>query len=383
MRTQFLLFLSTILAVLGLSTFYVVRRTLSHSPWAKARKAWFWAGAIAFLLLQFLGPWAYRTTSPPGWGISLLQWAAYLSLGIFACLFFYTLFTDLGALVWKALVRPEEREDVGRRAFFTSLGATGLSSAAGLLQALSGPKVFEVEVPLEGLPPEFEGFKIAQISDLHVGPLIGRDYVEKVSSLTQGLEADLVALTGDMVDGTVEDLRPALEPLASLKPPHGVHFVTGNHEYYWGAEAWMEEFRRMGAKVLQNEHVLLRRGKARLVLAGVTDLQGRRAGPDHVSDPLRALQGAPKDAVKLLLAHQPASYEAAHAAGFDLQLSGHTHAGQFFPWNLVVMAAQRYYKGLNRHGRMWVYVNRGTGYWGPPLRFLVPSEVTLLRLRKA
>jgi len=159
-----------------------------------------------------------------------------------------------------------------------------------------------------------------------------------------------------------------------------VYFVTGNHEYYWNAPAWSAEMRRLGARVLDNEHVVLQRGAGHLVLAGVPDYSTRHLPEGQRSDPARALRGAPADAVKILLAHQPASYADAQAAGFDLQLSGHTHGGQYFPFSQLIRFFQRYYKGLNRHGGLWVYVNRGTGYWGPPLRAGVPAEITLLTL---
>ena len=172
-----------------------------------------------------------------------------------------------------------------------------------------------------------------------------------------------------------------IAPLGDLRARDGVFFVTGNHEYFWDAAAWTAKFRALGAQVLNNEHALIRRGGAAIVVAGVTDYSTRHMGAPHGSDPAAALAGAPQDTAKILLAHQPASYAAASAAGFDLQLSGHTHSGQYFPFNLMIGYFQRYYRGLNRHSDMWIYVNRGTGYWGPPLRAGVPSEITLLVLR--
>jgi predicted MPP superfamily phosphohydrolase len=169
--------------------------------------------------------------------------------------------------------------------------------------------------------------------------------------------------------------------LQGLKHRHGIYFITGNHEYYSGAEAWIAENRRLGFEPLLNEHRVLKIGDASLVLAGVTDHSDSRFTSVNTSDPMKAMAGAPRDAgAKILLAHQPRSCFKAGEAGFDLQISGHTHAGQTFPGSLIVPFAHPYYKGLNRHGKMWVYVNRGTGYWGPPLRLGVPSEITLLTL---
>jgi predicted MPP superfamily phosphohydrolase len=161
---------------------------------------------------------------------------------------------------------------------------------------------------------------------------------------------------------------------------HGTYFVTGNHEYYSGAGAWIAELERLGARVLVNEHVLLQHDGAQVAVAGVTDFSAHYFDPSHRSDPRIALAGAPAGAVKVLLAHQPRTAAAAAEAGFDLQLSGHTHGGQFWPWNLFVRLQQPFTAGLERLGRMWVYISRGTGYWGPPMRFGIPSEITRIRL---
>jgi predicted MPP superfamily phosphohydrolase len=170
-------------------------------------------------------------------------------------------------------------------------------------------------------------------------------------------------------------------PLSGLRSRHGSFFVTGNHEYYAGAAPWLAEVRRLGIRVLLNEHVLIEQGGSTLVLAGVTDFMAHHFDPTHQSDPRAALAGAPSDAgARVLLAHQPRSATGAEQAGFDLQLSGHTHGGQFLPWVFFVRFQQPFTAGLHRLGRLWVYVSRGTGYWGPPKRFGAPSEITRLRL---
>jgi uncharacterized protein len=191
-----------------------------------------------------------------------------------------------------------------------------------------------------------------------------------------------VAITGDLVDGKVSELARHVAPLAELQSHHGTFFVTGNHEYYSGAHAWIVELRRLGLTVLMNEHVVLRHGagSADLILAGVTDFSAHHFDEAHRSDPVAALRGAPANAVSVLLAHQPRSAVAAEKAGFDLQLSGHTHGGQFWPWNLFVRFQQPFTSGLRQLQNLWVYTSRGTGYWGPPKRFGAPSEITFLRL---
>jgi predicted MPP superfamily phosphohydrolase len=238
-----------------------------------------------------------------------------------------------------------------------------------------------VEVPIANLPAGLQGFSIAQISDVHVGSQIKRNYVDAIVDAVNSLGADLVAVTGDLVDGSVHDLSPHVEPLGKLRARYGAYVVTGNHEYYSGEPAWTAEFRRLGLRVLINEHVVVRHQGAPLVLAGVTDFSAHHFNPAQRSDPAAALSGAPGDAaVKILLAHQPRSAAAAAQAGFDLQLSGHTHGGQFWPWNLFVRLQQPFTAGLHRLNHLWVYISRGTGYWGPPNRFGIPSEITLLKL---
>jgi hypothetical protein len=231
-----------------------------------------------------------------------------------------------------------------------------------------------------------------------VGPTIKHAFLQRIVAKVNTLGADVVAITGDLVDGKVAELAGHVAPLAGLQSRHGTFFVTGNHEYYSGAHAWIHELRRLGLTVLMNEHVVLYHGKglgvgmdvdaqedsqsvALLVLAGVADYSAHHFDPTHRSDPALAMLGAPATAlVRVLLAHQPRSAAAAAQAGFDLQLSGHTHGGQFWPWNLFVPLQQPFTAGLNRLNALWVYTSRGTGYWGPPKRFGAPSEITALRL---
>ena len=240
-----------------------------------------------------------------------------------------------------------------------------------------------IDVPVTGLPPALEGFTIAQISDLHVGPTIRRVYLQRIVERVNALQADLIAVTGDLADGGVPELSEHTAPLAALSARHGAFFVTGNHEYYSGAAAWVAEVGRLGLNVLENEHIVLNHDGEDLVVAGVTDYDAHRFDPAWRSDPQGAIRGAPSGAIAVLLAHQPRSVGAAAKAGFDLVLSGHTHGGQFLPWNFFVPLQQPFTSGLHRLGELWLYVSRGTGYWGPPKRFGAPSEITVLRLTAA
>jgi len=241
-----------------------------------------------------------------------------------------------------------------------------------------------VEVPIQSLPEALSGFTIVQISDVHVGPTIKRPFLNAIVETVNSLEADLVAVTGDLVDGSVADLARHVAPIAHLSSRHGTFFVTGNHEYYSGAEPWIAELRRLNVRVLLNEHVVLKHNTEAFIVGGVTDVSAHQFIASHRSDPQAALRGAPSHAAfRLLLAHQPRSAPAAAEAGFDLQLSGHTHGGQFLPWNFLVRLQQPFVSGLHRLRGLWVYVSRGTGYWGPPQRFGVPSEITCLKLVRA
>ncbi len=309
----------------------------------------------------------------------------WLAAGLFSSLLVLTVLRDVGLALW-ALVGAS-----GRGAAFsaTTREASALAvpalavllTAIGYVNARRRAHVRRVDVPIAGLPAALHGFTIAQITDLHVGATIKRGYVDRVVDAVNALGADVIAVTGDLVDGSVRDLAPHTAPLARLAARHGAYFVTGNHEYYSGAPAWIAEIRRLGLTVLENQHVVLRHDAADVVVAGVTDFGAHHYDPALRSDPAAARAGAPESAgVKLLLAHQPRSAYAAAEAGFDLQLSGHTHGGQFLPWNFFVRLQQPFTAGLRRLGTLWVYTSRGTGYWGPPKRLGAPSEITHLRL---
>jgi hypothetical protein len=307
--------------------------------------------------------------------------ASVLALGAFSSLLVLTFFRDVALLVSGALDVTAVEAAVRTDGALAVPALAALVTLAGFVNARRRARIRHVDVPIAGLPQALHGFSIAQISDLHVGATIKRDYVERVVAAVNELEADMIAVTGDLVDGSVRDLGRHTEPLSRLSARHGAFFVTGNHEYYSGAGPWLHELRRLGMQVLMNEHVVLRHEGTAVIVAGVTDLQAVHFDPAQRSDPAAAMAGAPKDAhVKLLLAHQPRSAFAAAQAGFDLQLSGHTHGGQFFPWNYVVRLFHPFTTGLHRVGRLSVYVSRGTGYWGPPKRLGAPSEITYLRL---
>jgi hypothetical protein len=314
----------------------------------------------------------------------LLTWVGLLSMGFFSSLFVLTLLRDLALLGARLFLSAQQAATLAAPSALCTLALTVFITLAGLVIARRQPKVVDVEILVADLPKGLHGFSIAQISDVHVGPTIKHQFVGAIVARVNELKADLIAVTGDLVDGSVQELSRHTAPLAGLSARHGAYFVTGNHEYYSGERAWSAEIRRLGLRVLKNEHVVLEHNGASLVLAGVTDLSAHHFDAAQQSDPVAALRGAPPHAgARILLAHQPNSAPAAAGAGFDVQISGHTHGGQFWPWNLFVRFFQPFTGGLYRLKNLWVYVSRGTGYWGPPNRFGVPSEITHIRLMPA
>lgn len=309
-----------------------------------------------------------------------IAWIGFIAVGFFSSLFVAVVLRDLLLLGAHFALSPAQAASLSSSSAQWAIALTVVSNLLGLGLARR-PRLVQVDIPIARLPRALHGFLIAQISDLHVGPTIKGGFVERIVTRTNRLNADLVAITGDLVDGSVADLAVHTAPLARLTSRHGTFFVTGNHEYYSGERAWSDELRRLGLIVLKNEHVILQHDGASLLLAGVTDFSAHHFDPAQRSDPAAALRGTPPGGVpKILLAHQPSSATAAAAAGYDVQISGHTHGGQFWPWNLFVRYFQPFTSGLNRLHDLMVYVSRGTGYWGPPNRFIVPGEITRIRL---
>ncbi|MEI6732587.1 MAG: metallophosphoesterase [Comamonadaceae bacterium] len=317
-------------------------------------------------------------THDPRWGAAL-SWTGLLALGMFSSLFVLALLRAvlLPGLDWLGL--PLSGWDA-----ITAWGVVTvalLATTTGLALARVSPAVVQVDIPIADLPAPLHGFRIVQITDIHVGPTIRRGYLQRIVDKVNSLQADLIAITGDVVDGDVPSLRAHVAPLQGLKAREGVALVLGNHELYSGAPAWVQEFRRLGLQVLLNQHFIVRRDVATLAVAGVTDHSTARFFANMACDPHAAIRGAGENAdVRLLLAHQPVTALAGSEAGYHLALHGHTHGGQWWPWNHFVRMQQPVVKGLHRFGRMWSYTSVGTGYWGPPKRHF-RSEITLVTLR--
>lgn len=313
-------------------------------------------------------------------GKTLAHWTGYATLAIFSLLLTLVFVSDVVRVLYVSaqwMLSAQTWPVLDPRAIsFTILGSAAGLSIVGLIQARC-PRIKNVAVAIDNLPEELNGYRIAQWSDVHVGPTIQRRFVQSLVDRTNALGVDAIAITGDLVDGYLADLRDQVQPLRELRARDGVFYVTGNHEYYWRAGEWVAELESLGVRFLKNAHDVVLRDGRQLVFAGVTDPVGRDT---HKQDPHRALAGAPRDSVKVLLSHRPQTAQIASELGVDLQLSGHTHGGQFFPFNLMIHWFQPIVAGLHRVGRTWLYVNRGTGYWGPPSRLGVHGEITVIEL---
>ena len=391
-------------AVLGIGVYYIGRRLMRTMSLSKRARRIVWIALALWIVAIYSSLLFGRNAIAPN---SLPAWFAYVSMGLLSFLFTGLAIRDI---VWYAVrgmaklrslasrrsrtreqitIDEARREHLLRWTNAAVIGGAGLFTGYGLYEARRTPSIVEIDASIDRLPQAFEGFRIIQITDIHAGLTIGRDWIEGVAGEVARLRPDAIAFTGDLADGSVASLRDAVAPLGELRAPSGLYFVTGNHEYYSGADDWVREAGRLGYDVLMNEHRFIERGGQRIVLAGVTDITAGRHVQSHASDPALALRNAPDDLVRILLAHQPKTLHQIDTASadvdvrFDLMLSGHTHGGQFFPWNLLTLLDQPYVSGLHRHGPGQIYVSRGTGYWGPPVRLAARSEITVITLRAA
>ncbi|MEU8621685.1 metallophosphoesterase [Streptomyces sp. NPDC048623] len=280
-----------------------------------------------------------------------------------------------------AATEAPEAPDLSRRLFVNRVVSGTAAAVAvgtvghGTYGVLRGPRVKRVTVPLAKLPRAAHGYRIAVVSDIHLGPILGRAHTQRIVDTINATQPDLVAVVGDLVDGTVENLGPAAEPLARLRARDGSFFVTGNHEYFSGADAWVDHVRELGLHPLRNARVEIGAG---FDLAGVDDVAGESEG--HGPDFGRALGDRDRSRTAVLLAHQPIVIDDAVRHGVDLQLSGHTHGGQLWPGSLIAELANPTVAGLERYGDTQLYVSRGAGAWGPPVRVGAPSDITVVEL---
>ena len=272
------------------------------------------------------------------------------------------------------------------RSRIVAVGVLAVSAtllAWGYVEAMRVPRVRRLDLTIPRLGPDLDGLRVALITDTHYGPIDRARWSAGVAERVNELDADIVGHVGDIADGVVAQREAQAAPLATIGARLARVYVTGNHEYFSEAQEWLDHMRDLGWDALHNRHIVVRRGADALVIAGVDDATARSSRlAGHGTDLAAALAGADPDLPVLLLAHQPKQVPDAVAAGVDLQVSGHTHGGQIWPFRYLVRLDQPVVHGLSRHGeRTQLYTSRGTGFWGPPFRVFAPSEITLLTLR--
>ncbi|TXI63984.1 metallophosphoesterase [Mycolicibacterium mageritense] len=385
------MFIVILSAVLALIHTYLWKRLVKDTT-LPGRARWLSTAALVVAAAMLIGALVLPRVIGPresAW----VAWPGYVWFGLASYLFLILLVLEPVRLLLRrwARGRPPAASDstdaqLNRRLFLARSGAVVAGAASvglvgvGAANALGSPDLLRVPVHLRRLDPAFNGFRIAVVSDIHLGPLSGRAHTERIVEMINATEPDLVAIVGDLVDGTVEELGAVAEPLRDLHSREGTFFVTGNHEYFVDDTAsWLRELERLGLQPLRNENTAISRGAAAFDLAGVNDVAGKNRSDPPDFD--RALSGVAADRPTILLAHQPVQVHEAAARGVDLQLSGHTHGGQMWPFHYVVRLAQPTLAGLSTVDHTQLYVTRGAGFWGPPVRIGAPPDISLLTLR--
>ncbi len=385
---RLIIVLALMLTTVSAVHYYFVRRLALDPKLTKSRRD------IVTILIIVLGVSALATFGlgrilPFSVG-KFVVYLPYIWMGCVPLLFIVLLGTDLARLVMAGVQKLRKQPPLSpqRRRFFSRIvaGAAAVTTvelaAVSALKAAGDVAVTHVDVTLDKLPRALSGFTIVQISDLHIGLTLGRDWVAEIVRKVNELKPDMIAVTGDLVDGSVDRLKNEVAPLRDLKAPGGVFFVTGNHEYYAGAVEWLKEIERLGMRVLRNERVSVGRGDDTFDLAGIDDYSSRGMAQGHDGPNLkRALEGRDLSRELVLLAHQPLGVDEAAAGDVGLMLSGHTHGGQIWPITSFVIFRHPYNTGLHRHGaRTQIFVTQGTGYWGPPMRLGTESEIAVIKL---
>ncbi len=378
-----IVFLAVALSVLGSTHYYLALRLVLDPALPPAlERILLWA--LALLGASLVGvPIAERFASLRI--TRMLAWPSSLWMGLMFLLFLGLAGSDL--LLWllgapaQACVGADGSGNGTARTRALLVGAAALAAGGvGLRSALRGPIQQRIEVRIRRWPEALDGFRIVQLSDIHIGPILGRDFAAALVERCNALRPDLIALTGDLVDGSVKHLAEEVAPFARLRAPHGVYFVTGNHDHYSGVRDWVRVVAGLGLRVLRNERVTIEANGACFDLAGVDDHNGSFEKGWREDLPA-ALDGRDPERPLLLLAHDPRTFKRAREMGVDLQLSGHTHGGQIWPFRYLVRLYTRWVSGLYREGDAQLYVSRGTGFWGPPMRLLEPAEITEIVVR--
>lgn len=361
--------------LLGLHA-YLAARVVTAPAWSPGWTRFGTALVWSLAALLIIAPVAERFLSPQR--ARFLVWPSAVWMGTGWLVLVGLVATDVVLLLLGFVGSADFSPAVARGRAVLVLALVLPAAVIGLRAGRARPLVHRVRVGLSRWPSGMPPLRIVQITDIHIGVLLGQEFARWLTDRVNALEPDLIAVTGDLVDGTVEHLRDRVAPFADLSAPHGVFFVTGNHDHYSGGHAWAEEVERLGFTTLRNRHVRLDVDGREVVLAGVDDHRGGFLPGDGGEDLGAALAGVGADRPVILLAHDPLTFKAASKQGVDLQISGHTHGGQIWPFHYLVRLAMPWVAGLHRVEGSLLWVSRGTGFWGPPMRLGAPSEITEL-----
>ncbi len=386
---MFLTFLSIVLSIMGGVHWYaftrLVRDTALPPPWP-------WLAGVFLIAAALSIPVSFVASRKLDKNLArYIVVPVYLWMGFVFQTFFLLLAIDVlrlfswlvGLVFGGSLFFPGPSDSLflWRWVAGGAVSVTALATLFAVWWGLTRMAVRRIEIPIRGLPKEMDGFTLAHLSDLHLDLVHGAAWLQSVVEKTNRLNPDLIAITGDLAEGSVRQFAEEVEPLRGLTAPQGVFFVTGNHEYFHDLEGWLRRLAEMGIRVLRNERVPIGTGEPAFDLAGVDDHDGARIAPGHGPDLESALAGRKQGRPVVLLAHQPRIIQEASEAGVDLVLSGHTHGGQIWPFSYLVYLQQPYVRGLKRRGDTYLYLSSGTGFWGPPMRLGTTAEIALITLR--
>ena len=337
-------------------------------------------GLILALPLYF---WSERRLEHKPWHDSFFS-ASHFAMGYISFLITFVILRDVFSFVMEYTSPTFNTESLyNKEALGFMLLAPIIFILLGTLVVRIGPQVKRVELSFKNLPAELENLKLLHITDLHISPGLPKHFVETLAKKANELNPDIVAYTGDILDSLAIRHLKEFESLKKIKSRLGSYYVPGNHEYYWDFDQGMAAFRTLNFNILINQTADIKiDNKMVLQISGIPDPAARMVRKEE-PDFEKVAQNLKPDAFKILLAHQPSLADQACEKEFDLQLSGHTHGGQFFPWSLMIGLFQKYPKGIYRIKNLQLYVNQGTGYWGPSLRLGTYCELTLITLRRA
>ena len=340
------------------------------------------------LLLMYLLPittFFLRINRIEGQYSDYFTWVSYISLGVFSILFFIFLGIDFFSFISKFLplknnFDPDRKAFLGLSIKTILSGFGGVISIYGIFNGLRIPEIITQKIKFSNLPDDLKNFKIAHITDLHVGSQIKAEMINQVVDKINSFKPDIVVFTGDAADGSVENYGKEMDPLKNIKSKYGKYFVTGNHEYYSDLKGWLNKIQNIGFKILINESKQLKINNSTLLITGIPDRTAKYYLKSHKTNMEKAIKGYENSNFKLLLAHQPKDIDHAEKFGYDLQLSGHTHGGQYIPFSFLVRLANPFLKGLHQKNKTKIYINQGTGFWGPSIRIGTVPEITKIIL---